>query len=318
MTNENLDIIPYIAAYLDDEINDAELIYLNDWLEKNPLNKVYFNEIVTIYFNTNIQKSPITAQESLQNLVKKRKPKRVLGFVGYQKWTIAASVAFLLGIWFYFYVQKDKTQFNSIVYVKKAIKDSLQLNDGTLLYSNGPGSINIDEKYGTGNRLVQQLIGKIYYQVKPDDTKPFIINTINGDVKVIGTSFVIEINQKEIELIVKEGKVKVYNNLDTIILTSNERVSLHNNSRLYKYRNKDVNYLFWKNNVLVYNNIPLKLALKDLERKYGYTIIVNKAYENKLLNGRFYAKDFFKVIQSISETFGLQYSVQNKVVNIDN
>ena len=64
----------------------------------------------------------------------------------------------------------------------------ITLDDGTLVHLNYNTRLIYPEKFGRGNRNVI-LDGEAYFMVAKDRSRPFIVHTPNGDVKVYGTEF---------------------------------------------------------------------------------------------------------------------------------
>ena len=64
----------------------------------------------------------------------------------------------------------------------------LTLDDGTLVHLNYNTRLIYPEKFGRGDRNVI-LDGEAYFMVAKDKSRPFIVHTPNGDVKVYGTEF---------------------------------------------------------------------------------------------------------------------------------
>ncbi|MBR5350016.1 MAG: FecR domain-containing protein, partial [Prevotella sp.] len=64
----------------------------------------------------------------------------------------------------------------------------ITLDDGTLVHMNANSRIIYPEKFNRDNREVI-LHGEAYFMVSKDKSRPFIVHTLRGDVKVYGTEF---------------------------------------------------------------------------------------------------------------------------------
>ena len=75
---------------------------------------------------------------------------------------------------------------------------------------NGGSSISYSQGYGVDSRIVN-IEGEGYFEVKKDSTKPFIVNSANIIVKVLGTKFNFCDYPKETQALVAldEGKVNM-------------------------------------------------------------------------------------------------------------
>jgi transmembrane sensor len=72
------------------------------------------------------------------------------------------------------------------IYVPLAAQSQFELPDGTLGYLNNGSSLRYPVKF-TGKTRVVELRGEAFFDVKRDKQRPFLINTIGLDVKVLGT-----------------------------------------------------------------------------------------------------------------------------------
>jgi transmembrane sensor len=80
------------------------------------------------------------------------------------------------------------------------------LADGTSI-SLAKGSKLVYPNQFIDSKRIVKLEGKAFFNVKRDETKPFLIETKQANVEVLGTSFDLEDTGSEVTLIVKTGKV---------------------------------------------------------------------------------------------------------------
>src|SRR6185295_3608953 len=69
-----------------------------------------------------------------------------------------------------------------------AQKKTIRLPDSTLVVLNAKTSLHIDKGFGSDSRIVT-LIGEAFFDVTPDQQKPFIVQTNACKIKVLGTAF---------------------------------------------------------------------------------------------------------------------------------
>ncbi len=84
----------------------------------------------------------------------------------------------------------------------------LTLDDGTLVHLNYNTRLIYPEKFGRGDRNVI-LDGEAYFMVAKDKSRPFIVHTPNGDVKVYGTEFNVNTTGDKTSVVLVEGSVSV-------------------------------------------------------------------------------------------------------------
>ena len=85
--------------------------------------------------------------------------------------------------------------------------DKKLMDDGSVIYA-GPGTeltFRMDEE----RRIVSFTRGEAFFDVAPDPTRPFIVSTDFGSVRVLGTEFLAEYKGNSVVVTVREGKVGV-------------------------------------------------------------------------------------------------------------
>ncbi|WP_439484179.1 FecR family protein [Cyclobacterium plantarum] len=124
-----------------------------------------------------------------------------------------AAVFILLGFtaWIYW-----EMAFSSVDQPEMTVKQTLEgmrstitLSDGSQIRLNENSEFEFPEAFLNGQRLVR-LEGEAFFDITPNPDKPFIVQTGNAEIVVLGTSFNINTHQAT-EVTVASGKVKVAN-----------------------------------------------------------------------------------------------------------
>ncbi len=111
-------------------------------------------------------------------------------------------------------------------------KSKIQLPDGSIVMLNSGSKLIYNKDYGIDNREVT-LVGEGFFDVKKNKEKPFIINTANINIKVLGTVFNVkaypEDKKTETSLIRGSIEVTIKNRPnDKIILSPSEKLVVEN------------------------------------------------------------------------------------------
>jgi transmembrane sensor len=210
-----------IIKFLDKEISHEEEKQLAELIAKDPANKAYFNEIVTIWqFSGTLSKSSsemdsLAFQKLMSKINNEKGKQRKLLPVNILK--AAASILFIFalgGVSFYFFFSgkqqiKVKPQ-NITVSTPFGTRSELKLADGTRVWLNAGSTITYNENYNIGSRTVN-LIGEAYFKVAKDPAKPFVVNSGGMKVKALGTAFNVKAYPGDRTLIATlvEGKIVV-------------------------------------------------------------------------------------------------------------
>jgi transmembrane sensor len=293
-----------IPSFLEGNCSDDELNQLNGWLAEDEKNAIILEEITQIWNRSKNEKSSISVEQSWKNFEKKASNKKGFKF-SMRSFSIAASILLVVGFSF-FYVQNNKYE-KKIIYASN-LKDSLIFEDGSKVFSSGNAVVEYHSSFAKNTREVSQKSGTAFYEITKNPERPFIIHNHLADIKVLGTSFKTNMNNDSVEVVVTTGKVKVYHDMDSVIILPTERVVFYkNNTQAVKSINHDLNYLYWKTNILQYQDERLENVFKDIEEKFGCKIIVNNEQVNNLrLTGKFPSKVLTKTLLLIAETLQLR------------
>ena len=145
-----------------------------------------------------------------------------------------------------------------------------ELPDGTSVSINQNSMLIYTDEFEGKERRVK-LTGEAFFDVKRDETKPFIIDLHNDFyVKVLGTSFNINANDEDslTEVYVKSGKVEFGSDQDKVILVAGETGVMNNSTgkvRKLIDENADIKSLYWKSEELNFDHMKLSTALLILE-----------------------------------------------------
>ena len=172
--------------------------------------------------------------------------------------------------------------------------------------------------------MLVTISGEVFFDVKSNPEKPFIIHAGNAKIKVIGTSFNVCAypGAETVEVVVQSGKVQVINeyadlqlNNREVFLTSGEKGTLINESHvLQKSMNNDVNFLAWKTNDIIFNETPLSEVISCLEKVYRISIqIADPELEDLVLTAHFDKKPIDFVLNVVQLTFDLNLEENNEL-----
>ena len=126
----------------------------------------------------------------------------------------AAMICLPVCLAFFTYYLIDMSQAPGMPLVVKAGKDDkarIELPDGTNVVLNSASQMSYLNDFGKKNRCVQ-LNGEAFFKVAHDESRTFIVQAGNLEVKVHGTSFNVSAyeDDEDIVVVLQEGKVGVY------------------------------------------------------------------------------------------------------------
>ena len=201
---------------------------------------------------------------------------------------------------------------------------NITLADGTNVWLNARTTIQYPITFNEKERLVK-LDGEAYFDVTKDKSKPFIVQTDNYNVEVLGTQFDVNAYSEtgEFETTLMSGSVKVASASDStqkITLKPNNKVFLQD-GKLHVTAVDDYNPYRWKEGLICFKNETFTSIMKDFEKYYGLTIQVkNKNVFKYVYTGKFRQTDgidyALRVLQKDIK-FTYQRDDENQIIYIE-
>lgn len=203
------------------------------------------------------------------------------------------------------------------VYFYMATPSQIVANRGQLVeYALPDGSevtINADSKFsfsksGYKKERILKLDGEAYFSVQKG--KPFVVQTKQGTVEVLGTQLNIYARKNELNVSCLSGKVKVSANGQTVIIEPGEKVSLVS-GKLQKTTNINADQMAgWKSGIFHFDNIPLISIFEEIERQFDVKITTTDM-ENRFYTGGFTNKNLTEALEMVCLPMQLDYEIKN-------
>ena len=240
----------------------------------------------------------------------------------YQKrMSIAAALVPLLiiaGSYLYYTSTKDKWVEISVAY---GDKKHFLLPDSSEIWLNAGTAIKYPEKFSKAQRLVY-LDGEAYFSVRKDAAKPFIVETSQLSVKVLGTQFNVKAyaDDELVTTTLTSGKVEVTPPVQgSQILKPNEQLTYDKKTSAVNITEvSPTNADGWITGKLIFTDAPFTEILQTLERRYNVTINhtmnvpASKRYTVRFLKN----ENLEEVLPVLSEMIGFSYQIQRDKVEL--
>lgn len=189
---------------------------------------------------------------------------------------IAAAVALTFLISFLYF---DKPAGEELVIAMQKIvvpagqRINIQLSDGTDVWLNSCSSIEYPALFTGKNRTIK-LEGEAYFDVAHNANKPFIVQTQQGDVEVLGTSFNIEAYPSDHSFITSlmEGSVKIKRN-NRFFMLEPEQLAYLKNGQFYVEPITDYNAYRWREGLICFKEESFTNILRKFEKCYDIKIV---------------------------------------------
>ena len=300
-----------IAKYLDGSCTHEELQNVDQWIEQNPIEFEQYTKIweASKEFNYPKNKNSFSlienriAHSSIKMPIKPRN----------QFWKIAASIL-LLAVFsvftFTYFTGGDKTEdLYSLTHTSSKEVQEITLLDGTKVWLKPNSSLQVSDVFNTDERNVK-LNGAAFFDVAKNAEKSFTINTNGLNVKVLGTSFSVEENSKDIIVSVKTGKVKVSNQTKKTTLLPKQRVTFNKKTDEFALSViKDSNNWSWVNRVLRFEKTELKDVVSKIEETYKVSIEYNHSFEQTPFTGKFDNAKLDEILSILETSLNVKFKL---------
>ncbi|KKB52387.1 hypothetical protein HMPREF1212_00538 [Parabacteroides sp. HGS0025] len=289
------------------------------WMESDPGNKQFLLKERKLYNAVLLhgEDKQVQQQAGRQQYFLRRGIARFL--------RVAAMIVVAFGLGYFW--QSEKTEgpiAMQTISVPAGQCVNVTLPDGSNIWLNAQTTIQYPVSFNKENRQVK-LDGEAYFNVAKDSKRPFIVNTKECSVEVLGTKFNIDAysSRDKFETVLMEGSVKV-----SMLDDPTQAVSLKPNNKVYRSNGKLLtqkvsNYerYRWKEGLICFVDEPFKVVMEDFEKFYGLTIVVNNQKVTQYLyTGKFKQTDGVDYALSLLQKnihFTYQRDRENHIVYIN-
>ncbi|HWD90410.1 MAG TPA: FecR domain-containing protein [Mucilaginibacter sp.] len=238
----DMDMDELLVKYLAGEADQKERARAELWIEADEENRKYFEHFRLIWeqsqklaSTSNIDEN--AAWERFRARVQTAyydppKPKYYLKWIG-----VAAALVIITGLAVFVpYFIKRNDDIRTVIpvsprteatFIKKVTSNQVEtdsLPDGSVVTLNKYSTLSFAPSF-TGNKRYAKLAGEAFFNVRHDPAKPFIIETNDLLITVLGTSFNVKSRGDTTEVIVETGIVGVKKEQQIITLNAGEKLT---------------------------------------------------------------------------------------------
>lgn len=207
----------------------------------------------------------------------------------------------------------------------------IDLPDGTRIRLSTASQIEVN--YQTQMRKVRLLAGEAFFDVTPDSERPFLVYANDKYVRAIGTAFLVRLIDKDIEVMVTEGRVelaetatvtgKKHSKAKNDVALSNDNtasapIALKAGQRILVSTSHSLNpvitlssrdqkrELSWQEGLHDFSDTPLDKVVAELSRHSGMDIVMSDPELRKLrFSGIFRIGETKPLFDALEESFGI-------------
>lgn len=275
-----------------EDLCDTERDAFAAWLALGPAQMQAWNEVLDL---SGALRGPARAIRKTQR-ARWRKPRM-------QVWACAACVLLMFGLlasspW----PDRWRADYATATGELRAVA----LADGSQLQLNTDTAVQVD--LSGGERRVRLLRGEAWFDVSHDASRPFLIRSGDGWVRVVGTRFSVAQQGDQTRVRVAQGKVQVSaDHMQSVLLEPGRGVE-YSGTQLGAEHGFDVAGEFaWRQRQLVFREQPLAEVVDALNRYWpGRVLVLGDALRQRKVSGVFEIDKPDAVLKALTHTLGLR------------
>ena len=307
-----------LQQYIDGSISESEVKKVVIWLDQSTEHVEEFMALHKLY------QISVVNHPALHSDI--HPIKQAIRIKSLFYWVIRIAALFLILFGYNFMIDQFKQMDEPIsyqsLYVPAGQRVELTLPDATKVWVNAQSRITYPLSFGEGERIIK-LDGEAFFDIAKDEKHPFVIETKQIDVRVLGTKFNLMAYTQtpfvEVSLLEEEVKLVSAVNQKQFSMKPNEHVR-YEAGGFDKSIIKDYNYFRWKEGLICFKNEAVSRIMRKLELHYDVKIVVK---DQNLLrqhySGKFRTKDgveqVLKVLQ-IEHRFNYTVDRDQNIITI--
>ncbi|ERJ58907.1 FecR family protein [Sphingobacterium paucimobilis] len=272
-----------LIKYISGDLNAERQVVVEAWIRESAENEKEYTDMKKIWewSGASDQSPEVDVDRAWADFVKLRdeQPTKVLVLTeekrsrGWRPGMVAAAIVMLL--------------MSSVGVLRWTLSTDLSLDsndglqqaglpDGSTVYLNKKTVLDYKKGWLAKERTVVLSKGEAFFDVKRDTTQPFVIQSGNSRITVLGTSFHVRRADGETEVIVSSGSVRVDHAGNSVRLKPNDRVLIQDTARTKVKVDtvEDQLYKYYIHQQFIFENTPLNRVFDVLGKAFDQKFVV--------------------------------------------
>ena len=202
------------------------------------------------------------------------------------------------------------------------------LPDSSTVILNANSTLTYHSNWDSKTLRNVALKGEAFFSVMHTaNHQKFIVHTSNLAVEVVGTEFNVNNRRGETQVVLNRGKVKLNlpadategstgNQPQPVLMKPGELVEYREESHQINKKVVDTEpYISWKDNLLIFEDTPVREIIRVLEDNYGLQVMVkDSTLVNRKFSATYPADDIEVLLRALSKSFSMSVSADNNQV----
>ncbi|MFA5850152.1 MAG: FecR domain-containing protein [Bacteroidales bacterium] len=213
-----------------------------------------------------------------------------------------------------------KTEYNELS-IPKGRSYSLVLSDGTKVWLNALSKLSYPVSFTSSERRVI-ITGEALFDVTRDESKPFIVETSDYEVRVLGTKFNVNAypEEKITATTLVSGSIEIPGKqLSSIRVKAGEQYRYNKEDRSVNIESVDTDlYTSWRDDILRIENMSLSAILNIIQRRYDIKVeLLDKSAGEEIFTGKVPLNDNLGIIlEQLEKVSDVVFSLENGILKV--
>ena len=205
--------------------------------------------------------------------------------------------------------------------VPKGEKYHITMIDGTEVELNSSSSLSFRNTFHSVNRKVG-LSGEAFFDVSHDESRPFIVQSSNVQIEVLGTEFNVSNYEGNdfMQATLINGSIKVINVIgEKVVIKPGEQATIYHNQHDINVQQADVQEsVAWMAGRLIFNDDKFENLIPRLNQWYDlkFVLIGEKIKKMRFTGTLKKENDLIYFLQMLKYTKGISYEINDDQVKL--
>lgn len=304
-----------LQRYVEGNVTNEEIVTVVDWLDED---ESHVREFMALHKLNDIS---LLNQAARSQILLKKKKRISLRRISYELIKIAAIFLLFWGGSKLLHTASTEEKITTwqTLYVPAGQRAELILPDSTRVWVNARTRLVYPTTFGKDCRQVK-LNGEAYFDVTHKKEHPFIVETSQMDIQVLGTEFNVTAyaDSPDFEVSLLRGCIELQSPRlsRSYRMQEKEHVRMQND-KLIVDNISDYDYFRWKEGIICFNNESVAKIIEKLKLYYDIDIVVhNQKFLKSRYTGKFRTKDGIEQVLKVLQIEHRFTYVKNNDLNL--
>lgn len=319
-----------LFKYVTGQANSDETKAVQQWMLESEVRKKELARLKNIWIISGLE-NEIDQQdkqkeiERIWNLIRQMNPGKKEKTHRINLFRFAAGIALLIGIsgTVGYFISNNRSNSKPVyteIFVPKGERSTVILPDGSTVQLNSDSHLKYTAAMSSGKRQIN-LEGEGYFQVRHDESRPFVVETPSVKIEVLGTSFNVSSypNDSLTTTYLQSGKVKITDQKGDGIQLSPAEAYVFNRitQESQKIKIQDKRFTDWTQGILTVNGETIGELAKKLERRFNITInFGDQDVKNHVYSGSIKDEDLNTLLEALTFASSIDYQRKGNTITL--